>query len=322
MKKAVAQAIAFLYSCVDIFIRLLIEMMNKILMLLFLLLPVVAYSLEDNQVLIDGPEVDLTLGELRMALRAAPEDIQKLLLTQPVKIREVMDSTYMTKVAATRARKKGLEKEPVTKAQIWKFTNNILAEAEIADVQDELVKNANYEAAAKELYIVEKDRLKVPEAFVASHILLNAEADEQEQDVLKRAADLRKKLVEGQLDFKTAAKEYSKDEGSAKAGGSLGKFNRGRMVKPFEEALLKLKPGEISEPVKTRFGYHLILLEERIPEHIKSFEEVKDALIQQAKNKVAHEIKVDYWLKVKNDPEARVNEEVFKAFTDKPILTP
>ncbi|WP_456415596.1 peptidylprolyl isomerase [Thiolapillus sp.] len=296
--------------------------MNKVIILLFLLAPVAAYSLDDNQVLIDGPEVDLTLGELRMALRTAPDDVLKLLLAQPKKIREVMDSTYMAKVAAARARKKGLEEDPVVKAQIWKFTNNILAEAEIADVQAKLVKNANYEAVAKELYIAEKDRLEVPESFVASHILLSAKADESDESVLARAEALRKQIVEGELDFKEAAKQYSTDTGSAKAGGSLGKFNRGRMVKPFEEALLALKPGEISEPVKTRFGYHLILLEEHIPAYTKPFSEVKDALIQKAKNKVAHEIKVDYWLKVKTDPEARVNEDAFKAFADKPVLTP
>ncbi len=297
-------------------------MKHWILIFIFLLLPVVAYALDDRQVLIDGPEVDLTLGDLRMALRATPEDVQKLLLTQPKKIREVMDSTYMTKVAATRAKKKALDKKPEVQAQILKFSNNILAEAEIADVQAKLITDANYEAAAKELYLVEKDRLKVPESFVASHILLSANAEEKDAAVLERAKKLRQQIAEGKLDFKEAAKKFSTDKGSAVAGGSLGKFNRGRMVKPFEEALLKLKPGEISEPVKTRFGYHLILLEERIPEHTKSFDEVKDALIQQAKNNAAHEIKVDYWLKVKNDPEAKVNEEAFKAFTDKPILTP
>lgn len=291
-------------------------------MLVFLLLPVVAYALDDNQVLIDGPEVDLTLGDLRMALHAAPEDVRKLLLVQPKKIREIMDSTYMIKVAATRARKKGLDKIPEVEAQIQKFANNILAEAEIADVQSKLVTNANYEAAAKELYIAEKDRLKVPESFAASHILLSAEGDESDNSVLERARKLRKEIIDGKLDFKEAAKQFSTDKGSAVAGGSLGKFNRGRMVKPFEEALLKLKSGEISEPVKTRFGYHLILLEEHILAHTKSFEEVKDALVQQAKNDAAHEVKVDYWLKVKDDPEAKVNEEAFKAFTDKPVLTP
>jgi peptidyl-prolyl cis-trans isomerase C len=297
-------------------------MKHRIFAFVFFLLPAVAYALDDNQVLIDGPDVDLTLGDLRMALRAVPEDVRKLLLAQPKKIREVMDSTYMTKVAATRAKQKGLDKKPEVEAQIRKFADNVLAEAEIADVQAKLITNANYEAAAKELYLAEQDRLKVPEAFVASHILLSAKADETDTAVLERAKQLRQRIVAGKLDFKEAAKQFSTDKGSAVAGGSLGKFNRGRMVQPFEDALLKLKPGDISEPVKTRFGYHLILLEEHIPAHTKSFDEVKDALIQQAKNNAAYEIKVDYWLKVKNDPEAKVNEEAFKAFTDKPILTP
>lgn len=58
--------------------------------------------------------------------------------------------------------------------------------------------------------------------------------------------------------FGKIAKELSLDSGSAKRDGSLGYFSRGKMVKPFEEAAFKLQTGEISKPVKTEFGYHII----------------------------------------------------------------
>jgi peptidyl-prolyl cis-trans isomerase SurA len=74
---------------------------------------------------------------------------------------------------------------------------------------------------------------------------------------LALAQELRERLVAGE-DFAALAQEYSDDTGSATQGGDLGWFGRGAMVAPFEEAAFSLEPGQISEPVKSDFGYHLI----------------------------------------------------------------
>lgn len=84
----------------------------------------------------------------------------------------------------------------------------------------------------------------------ASHILVEDE---------KTAKEIKEKLDSGQ-DFAELAKEYSKDSANAENGGNLGTFSKGQMVKEFEDAVFKLKEGEISEPVKTQFGYHIIKL--------------------------------------------------------------
>lgn len=73
---------------------------------------------------------------------------------------------------------------------------------------------------------------------------------------LYEAEDLVRKLQDGS-DFETLARKFSNCP-SAKAGGDLGEFAQGRMVPEFEEAVLALKPGETSGPVRTPFGYHLI----------------------------------------------------------------
>jgi peptidyl-prolyl cis-trans isomerase C len=81
----------------------------------------------------------------------------------------------------------------------------------------------------------------------ARHILV-----EQEYE----AKDLEKKIQEGEK-FEELAKKFSRCP-SSKSGGDLGFFKEGQMVEAFEEAAFALKPGEISKPVRTRFGYHLI----------------------------------------------------------------
>ena len=99
---------------------------------------------------------------------------------------------------------------------------------------------------------------ELPPLLSISHILIPIEPSEDLQNQAKaQAEDLLERLRQGE-DFATLAREHSGDTGSASAGGDLGYFTRGRMVPEFEEAAFSLRPGEISEPVKSDFGYHII----------------------------------------------------------------
>ena len=96
----------------------------------------------------------------------------------------------------------------------------------------------------------------------ARHILLRTHANLTEAQAASRLDELRDRITRGQADFASLAREYSQD-GSAKDGGDLGWASPGRYVPEFEEALNALRPGEISRPVVSRFGVHLIQLLER-----------------------------------------------------------
>lgn len=121
----------------------------------------------------------------------------------------------------------------------------------------------------KKYYEENKEVITPNKTYTASHILVDDEA---------KAEGIYKEIEEG-LDFKEAAKKYSKDP-SAASGGSLGTFPKGVMVKEFQDGLDGLEIGEISKPVKSQFGYHLIKLEDINDAEAKPFEEVKDQVYQ------------------------------------------
>ncbi len=115
------------------------------------------------------------------------------------------------------------------------------------------------------LKVVERVVAGVPTTVVqthARHILLRTGPQLTETAAAARLADYRRRVVAGQADFAALAREHSQD-GSAKEGGDLGWANPGRYVPEFEQAMNALKPGDISEPLVSRFGVHLIQLLER-----------------------------------------------------------
>ena len=96
----------------------------------------------------------------------------------------------------------------------------------------------------------------------ARHILLTVGNDMTEAQAAKRLEDYKRRVETGQATFQQLAQEFSKD-GSARSGGDLGWSSPGQFVPEFERVLQSLQPGEISQPVVSRFGVHLILLEDR-----------------------------------------------------------
>ncbi len=113
--------------------------------------------------------------------------------------------------------------------------------------------------------------------FKARHILYKAEGDAQMVEATAKAELLRGRLVKG-LDFAKAAEELSEDPSAKGNGGDLGWFNAAKMVKPFSDAAAKLNTGEISQPVRTQYGVHLIKLEGR---REKTFEDLKAGLARE-----------------------------------------
>ena len=140
-----------------------------------------------------------------------------------------------------------------------------------------------------ERYQQSLDSYTSAESRTASHILLTQEdgiSEDESRQVLDRLSEIRAQIVAGE-DFATLAREYSQDPGSAADGGNLGELEKGMMVQPFETALFALQPGEVSEPIKTAFGWHLIKLDQVSGGGTISFDEVRADVEDQIRSDLA-----------------------------------
>lgn len=124
--------------------------------------------------------------------------------------------------------------------------------------------------AAKALYDQTVKAMKPEEEVHARHILV-----ENEDEAKAIAARLK-----GGADFAKVAAEASKDPGSKTEGGDLGWFTKDRMVAPFADAAFKLSPGQVSDPIKTQFGWHVIKVEEKRSKPVPTFDEMKEQVDQ------------------------------------------
>lgn len=132
------------------------------------------------------------------------------------------------------------------------------------------------ESEAKKYYDARPDLFETEVLLTASHILKMAKTEEEFDRAEQQIIEIRKKIENGEA-FVDLIKKESDD---SQNDGHLGTFGKGRMVPPFEKAAFALKVGEISEPVKSQFGWHLIELHDRKEPEVTSFEEVKEKIIE------------------------------------------
>jgi peptidyl-prolyl cis-trans isomerase C len=197
----------------------------------------------------------------------------------PAAKRQVADQLGEIMALAQEARKRKLDQAPVVQQMLVIQTDQLLANALGKQISSELKID---DAALKAYYEQHKSEYELAKA---SHILIRfkgsrvplkpGQTDLTEEEALAKAQDIHKRLLEGG-DFAAIAKAESDDSGAAANGGSLGPaFPRGKMVPQFDQVVFSLPVGQLSEPAKTPFGYHIIKVEER---NTKSFEEARPDL--------------------------------------------
>ncbi len=136
------------------------------------------------------------------------------------------------------------------------------------------------EAQIAEYYKSHQSEFTSGEEVHARHILIRPKTQDDAgwQAALAKAKEVYQKATAAGADFAALAKQYSDDPGSKDSGGDLGWFSRGKMVKEFEDAVFALKPGQVSAPVKSQFGYHVIKLEGRRPGGVRALDEVREQI--------------------------------------------
>lgn len=221
--------------------------------------------------------------------------------------RQVAEQVAQLMSMAQEARKRGIDKTPETRQLVAFQTDTVLASALFREIQNAVKPD---QAAIAEYYEKHKGEY---ESVTSRHILIRfkgspvplreGQKDLTEEEALAKAKEIRAKLAAGG-DFAKLAEAESDDVQSGKNGGSLGTFARGRMVPQFEEAAFKQPVGEISEPIKTQFGYHIIQVEKRTTSPI---EEAKAGIEQRLKPEMAQKAVED----IKKQSGVTISESYF-----------
>lgn len=250
----------------------------------------------DKEVLAVIGKEKITLGEFNELIESFPPQYQNIIREDKERF---LDDVINRKLLYHEALKRKLDKDKDVKKKIRDMTEQILInEVLIKEVKEKVSVS---EEEMKQYYESHKDEFQEPEEVRARHILVDTEEE------AKEIAD----LISKGSDFSTLAKERSKCP-SKDRGGDLGFFGRGQMDPEFEKVAFNLKVGEVSGIVKTRFGYHIIKLEEKKPARLKDYSTVKNLIRQRLITRKNEERSNAFIEELRNKSKIIIHKELLK----------
>jgi len=250
---------------------------------------------QNNKVVARVDGVEITEADLANAQSALGAEVAGM--PAGIRRRQAMEFLITNQLMAEAGSKKNLQDDPTFEQRMKTYRR--LALSELFFEKD--IRGAVTEAEAKKVYEQRVAEFQPQLQVRARHILV--EKEEEAQDIIER-------LGKGE-DFAKLAKEHSKDAG-AEAGGDLGYFGKGDMVKPFDEAVFALEVNKVSQPVQTQFGWHVVEVIEKGNTKPNSFEDdqgrIMAELIQQKMGTVVGELRAKAKVEI-TDPELKKTME-------------
>jgi len=245
--------------------------------------------------------VTLTQQEIDAVFSKLPESERLLFIRDGAKVDKLVSSLLQRKIIVRDAMTAEYHLEPLIAVLLDLEWQKALAEAWMQKIMQE-APQADFEALAYEHYLANQDAYRSEVQLDISHILLSTES-RGESAARDLAASLLSQLDEAPDRFDEFVKTYSDDPVKQNNGGRYVDMRRGMMVKPFEDAAFALENvGQISEPVKTEYGYHLILLNGRSGNERQEFSDVKAQAIVSAKERYYSTYRQNYLRRVLSDP--------------------
>lgn len=247
---------------------------------------------------------EITLSEFNDRLKEFPS----LAHTEGIDIetkKGFLDNLIVRELLYQEALRSGIDKEKDTASFIEEMKKRVVVDKFFKKEVDDKV--SVKEDEVKKFYNEHPEEAKSPDEVRASHILLKTRED---------AEMVKKKIKEG-VKFEDIAKKYSIDHGSREKGGDLGFFSQGMMVPEFDKAAFKLKAGEVSDIVETRFGFHIIKVLGKREGRQKGFDEsnkeIEKKLIAQKRKERFDTLVAE----LKSKAKITINEDILKSTPEK-----
>jgi len=244
----------------------------------------------------------ITQADFEREMKGLPEFVQKMFEGASGK-ESFLNELIKRELLYKEALKKGLDKDPEYAKKLEDFKKITLVGLLLQKEIEGKVKVSDQEV--KDYYEKNKGKFAPVTQIRASHILVKTEEE---------AKQIEEKLKKGE-DFAQLAKKYSIDTATAKNGGDLGYFSKGQMVPEFESAAMSLKPGQVSEPVKTKFGYHIIKVTDKKMGQTVDFDKVKNLISQNLMAEKQKEVFDSYVEGLKKSFKVEINKEALSKLT-------
>jgi len=230
-----------------------------------------------DTVLVSQGEVAVTLGDIDIWMLEVPEADRAGFIRSPERIEQTLQQLLLTKHMARDARAAGLDREALVKAHMALAAERTLARYQRDRIARSVV-TPDLNLLAAERYQANPEAFREPERADAVHLLITEQSHTPEQ--AKELIDkLYQQAVRNPAGLEALAATKSEDPSASGNSGKLQGFKLSDFDPDFVAALKLLKPGEISQPVKTQFGWHLIRLDRLIPGRLPPYEEVKAGLV-------------------------------------------
>lgn len=201
--------------------------------------------------------------------------------------KQLVEQLVLEEMLYSEGKVNNLDNSPEYQKALEQLKRSLLAQLYVSNIMNNVEVS---EQEAKDYYDKNKATFVKPEMVKASHILVKTE------DEANKVID----EINGGLSFADAANKYSSCP-SKQAGGSLGEFGRGQMVPEFENAVFAMNVGEMSKPVKTQFGYHIIKLDEK--------EDKKELQFEEAKNEINKKVRYEKQNKAYTEKQQELKEK-------------
>jgi peptidyl-prolyl cis-trans isomerase C len=246
-------------------------------------------------------EVVLTQAEIDAAFSKIPPENRLRFIRDGEKVELLVRNLLRNKALAEEAKKAAYDQQTLVSLRLALATENELASEWLTKVVDD-APPVDYEAIAYENYLVHPEVWKSEDRIDVSHILLSSESRSPEA-AEQLATEIWEELQIDPARFDSMVEEYSEDPSKKVNGGRFPQVRKDDMVKPFEKAAFAMaSPGEISPPVETAYGFHIIRLNRKLPGTVPPFDEVKATAMEQAREKYLTDYRTRYLRQLLSDP--------------------
>jgi peptidyl-prolyl cis-trans isomerase C len=262
-----------------------------------------------SPVILKSKNIEITEAMLEAALEAIPSEDRAGINAAPKRIAEMLKGMLLNKTLVKEAEQSGLDKSPQVLAEIATARDAIIAKARLKEFEKQLVP-PKYENSAREQYITQTEKYTIPSDIDSSHILFKTQC-RTEQEALRLATELREKIINGKS-FEEAAIELSEDSSVKKNKGNIGTLPANSLAKDYSAAAQLLKIGEISKPVVSEFGVHIIRLNKLTVGRKITFDEAKYGIIAEMEAKYKSAQRSQKMAEIEFDPSVKLNEELLR----------